>query len=304
MSPFFLHFNASMRLNERGCVIMSTMQDGILIIDKPAGLTSRQVDNKIQRIFKTRKVGHLGTLDPFATGVLVVAVNKGAKCLPYLKDAPKTYIASAVMGVKTSTGDPDGEVIATEPLRAITDEEIKTALASMVGKSMQVPPMTSAIKVEGKALYKLAHEGKEIERTPRPIEVYSIKLLFRLGKQIDFIVSVSSGTYIRTLTEDFLAKLGVIGHLEKLRRISVGNVDISKSIPLEEANEDALLDPLPFIDLPKYELNDKELGLAYNGVKLKLNSCDDKLCLSHDGKAIAVYERKEDGLYHSLRGLF
>ena len=280
------------------------MQDGILLIDKPAGLTSRAVDNKIQKIFHTRKVGHLGTLDPFATGLLVVAVNKGAKCLPYLSDSPKTYIASCVLGEKTSTGDKDGEVMEKQPLRAITDIEIKKALESMLGPSMQIPPMTSAIKVDGQALYKLAHKGQEIERKPRPIEVYSIKLLFRLGKQVDFIASVSSGTYIRVLAEDFCKKLGTVGHLANLRRINVGSFDISKTKPLEEVEESDLLSPLEFIALPKFELSEAQLALAKNGVKMKLDSDEAKLCLSYKGEAIAVYRKQEDGLYHSERGLF
>ncbi|MCR5491122.1 MAG: tRNA pseudouridine(55) synthase TruB [Bacilli bacterium] len=280
------------------------MQDGILLIDKPAGLTSRQVDNKVQKLFHTRKVGHLGTLDPFATGLLVVAVNKGAKCLPYLSDAPKTYIASAILGEKTSTGDSDGELLEKRPLKALTDDEINKALQSMLGKSEQIPPMTSAIKVGGKALYKLAHEGKEIERKPRPIEVYSIKLLFRLGKQLDFVVSVSSGTYIRVLAEDIAEKLGTVAHLEKLRRIEVGGIDISKTKPLDEIAEEDLLNPLPYLDLPKIEVSGKAKELAYNGVKMRFDVPEDRICLHCEEQAIAVYKKEEDGYYHSERGLF
>ena len=278
------------------------MPDGLLFIDKTEGITSRRIDNLIQKKFNQKKVGHLGTLDPFATGLLVVSLGKGGKCLPYLSQSPKTYIASLQLGKKTSTGDKDGEVIEERKVEAITDETIKKVLESFLGKSMQLPPMTSAIKVEGKPLYELAHKGIEIERKPREIEVYSIKLLFRLGKQIDFIVSVSSGTYIRTLGEDIADRLGTIGHLIALRRIQVGNIDISKAKPIDEVEEADVIDPAPYIDLPHLEIDEETVVKAKNGVKLDIE-LEGETLLTHQGKAIAVYA-PEGKAAISKRGLF
>ena len=278
------------------------MPDGLLFIDKQEGVTSRRIDNLIQKKFHQKKVGHLGTLDPFATGLLVVSLGKGGKCLPYLPQEPKTYIASLQLGKKTSTGDKDGEVIEERKVEAITDEAIKKVLGSFLGKSMQMPPMTSAIKIDGKPLYELAHQGVEIERKPREIEVYSIKLLFRLGKQIDFIVSVSSGTYIRTLGEDIAERLGTIGYLSALRRISVGNIDISKAKPIDEIEESDVVDPAPYIELPHLEVDEQTCVKAKNGVKLDI-ALQGETLLTYQGNAIAVYA--PDGeIAISKRGLF
>ena len=278
------------------------MPDGLLFIDKTAGVTSRHIDNLIQKKFSQKKVGHLGTLDPFATGLLVVSLGKGGKCLPYLSQSPKTYIASLELGKRTRSGDKDGEVIEERKVEAITDDTIRKVLESFLGKSMQITPMTSAIKIEGKPLYELAHQGIEIERKPREIEVYSIKLLFRLGKQIDFIVSVSSGTYIRTLGEDIAERLGTIGYLTALRRIQVGNIDISKAKPIDEIEESDIVDPAPYIDLPSIEIDEATCEMAKNGMRLPLSINGDTL-LIHQGKAIAVYA-KEGEVAVSKRGLF
>lgn len=278
------------------------MLDGLLILDKEAGVTSRRVDNLVQKKFHLKKVGHLGTLDPFATGLLVLALGKGSKCLPYLKDAPKTYLASLELGTKTDTGDKDGQIIETRPVEAIVDAKIVEALSSFLGVSYQLPPMTSAIKIDGVPLYKLAHKGEEIERKRRRIEVYSIKMIFRLGKRIDFVVSVSSGTYIRVLGEDIAARLGNIGHLVALRRIGVGDIDISMSKPFDEISEEDILNPLPYINLPRFELDEAQCKKALNGVALPIPLSGECL-LVYRNQAIAVYEG-DGAIAHSKRGLF
>lgn len=278
---------------------------GILLIDKPSGVTSRYVDNLIQKAFHTRHVGHLGTLDPFATGLLIVAVGSATKCLPFLEDESKTYLASLLLGNATSTGDPEGETIQTLPVPPITDAKIVETLKTFLGDSSQIPPMTSAIKVNGEALYKAARRGEEIERKPRPIHVDSIRMLLRLGRKIDFSCTVSKGTYIRVLGEDIAKKLGTVGHLTSLRRLAIGSVDLEKAIPLEEASSKDLLNPLDFLrHYPVLEVNEEMEKKIRNGVRLPLTENSSRVVFAFENEALAVYEKKEDGFYHCLRGLF
>src|SRR5574344_800794 len=175
------------------------MKNGILLVDKEAGLTSRDVDNALQKRFATRKVGHLGTLDPFATGLLIVGINNGTKFLPYLDDSRKSYLATLKLGETTSSLDPDTPVTETKEIPSLTEKAVADVLRSFIGKSEQLPPMTSAIKVDGEPLYKAAHEGREVERKTRSIEVYSLNLVELLKDAIVFTCSVSRGTYIRVL---------------------------------------------------------------------------------------------------------
>lgn len=280
------------------------MKQGILLVDKEAGMTSRKVDNLLQKRFLTRKVGHLGTLDPFATGLLLVAVGKATKCLPYLDSSYKTYQAVLELGEKTSTGDLDGEVIERKEPSFHGEEEVEGVLRSFLGKSLQIPPMSSAIKVDGVALYKLAHKGESVERKPREIEVTSIKLLSYDGKRISFEAEVSAGTYIRTLGEDVAYKLGEVGHLLSLRRTRIGDSSVDLSKKLSDLAEEDFLDPLPFIALPKVEVGEKEEEDVKNGKPLKLSCLEEEVCLHARGEALAVYAKGADGIYHSKRGLF
>ncbi|MEE3401780.1 MAG: tRNA pseudouridine(55) synthase TruB [Candidatus Enteromonas sp.] len=289
-----------------GNYIISPMKDGILFIDKEAGMTSRQVDNAIQHLFHTRKVGHLGTLDPFATGLLVVSIGKGGKFLPFLDDGNKCYLASLKLGASSSTGDHDGEIKDGVGVPSLDANKVKEALDSFLGKSSQLPPMTSAIKIDGKALYKYAHKGEEIERKPREIEVFQIGLIRFEDNVIDFVVQVSKGTYIRTLGEDIAKKLGTEGYLLSLRRLSVGRLDLRFAKPLSEINEDDILDPTPFCyTLPHVEVTEEEAVKVKNGVKLDLEKdYGEKAMLTRGGVALAVYERNNGTIYTSCRGLF
>ena len=282
---------------------MVAMKDGILLIDKPEGMTSRAIDNKIGKILGNRKVGHLGTLDPFATGLLIVGVGKGNKIMSFLPDEEKTYLASLQLGSKTSTGDYTGEVIETKDVPDLGYEEIKTVLSFFLGKQKQIPPMTSAIKVDGTALYELAHQGKEIERKPRDIEVFSIRIVNVDDNILDFIATVSKGTYMRTLGEDIAEKLGTVGHLKALRRVAIGPIGIEKSTPLEEITESSFVDPLPYFSLPCLKIQDDDLNKVKNGMKMALDCSSSEVILVHQGSPIAVYE-KEGNLYRCKRGLW
>lgn len=280
------------------------MMQGILLVDKEAGMTSRKVDNLLQKRFLTKKVGHLGTLDPFATGLLIVAVGKATKCLPFLDSSSKTYEAELLLGSKTSTGDLEGEEILRKDPRIHEKQEIEETLSSFLGESTQIPPMSSAIKVDGVALYKLAHKGQEIERKPRKIVISSIRLLSQEGPRIRFEAEVSSGTYLRTLGEDIAERLGEVGHLVSLRRTKIGSVDVRKAKRIAEVSEGDLLNPLPFITLPKIEATEKQSEAIKNGKAMILDSHESEVCLFFQEEALAVYTKGEDGLYRSKRGLF
>ena len=280
------------------------MMQGILLVDKEAGMTSRKVDNLLQKRFLTKKVGHLGTLDPFATGLLIVAVGKATKCLPFLDSSSKTYEAELLLGSKTSTGDLEGEEILRKDPRIHEKQESEETFSSFLGESTQIPPMSSAIKVDGVALYKLAHKGQEIERKPRKIVISSIRLLSQEGPRIRFEAEVSSGTYLRTLGEDIAERLGEVGHLVSLRRTKIGSVDVRKAKRIAEVSEGDLLSPLPFITLPKIEATEKQSEAVKNGKAMILDSHESEVCLFFQEEALAVYTKGEDGLYRSKRGLF
>ena len=278
------------------------MDHGLLFIDKEAGVTSRFVDNQIQRLFHTRKVGHLGTLDPFATGLLIVAVGSSTKYLPFLPDEEKTYEAVLRLGVKTDTADLTGTIIEEKEAPNLDKNQIEAVLQSFLGKSTQIPPMTSAIKKDGVALYKLAHKGEEVEREPRPIEIYDIKLLDYSSMEIRFQATVSKGTYIRVLGEDIATALGTIGHLLSLRRLAVGTIGLEGSIPLDEAGEKDLRPAADYVPYKHIELNDEEAKKARNGVALKFDLSDVRILLTHEGNPLAIYEKCGE-LYKCLRGL-
>lgn len=281
-------------------------KNGIILLDKASGLTSREVDNKIMRLFSSKKVGHLGTLDPFATGLLVIAINKGTKYLPFLDSSKKSYIASLILGKKTSSGDPETPIIEERDPPSLDEKAIKSVLDSFLGDSLQLPPMTSAIKKDGVELYKLAHEGKEIEREQRKIHIYSINLISYKDGVIVFTCTVSEGTYIRTLGEDIAKKLMTIGYLSSLRRLSVGPFMISMASPLEKISEASVFDPSVFITSMKHvEIEESDEAKVKNGVPMSLKEdYGEKVILSLHGEALAVYERTHDSVYRSFRGLF
>jgi tRNA pseudouridine55 synthase len=282
------------------------MDNGIVFLDKKAGLTSRDVDNALQHLFATKKVGHLGTLDPFATGLLIIGVNKGTKFLPYLDDSKKTYIADLLLGEKSSTGDPEGEITEKKDVPALDKAAIADVLKGFLGPSLQLPPMTSAIKVEGQPLYKAAHEGKEVERTPRKIEIYSLNLISYEAPHLVFSCTVSRGTYIRVLGEDIALKLGTLGHLVSLRRTGIGPFLLDSAKPLDQLSAKDIVDPTIFVTTMKHvEIDDSWLMKVKNGQEIMLEQdYGEKVLLSLHGVALAVYSRVNDRFYVSERGLF
>ena len=260
---------------------------GILIINKPKEYTSQDVVSKVKKILNVKKAGHTGTLDPMATGVLPVLLGNYTKLSKYLIEHDKTYVAKIKLGKKTDTGDQEGKVIEEkEASDNITDEDVDIVLKSFLGNQKQIPPMYSAIKVDGKKLYEYARQGIEVEVKPRDIIIYDIKLLGynKENKEIKLEVSCSKGTYIRVLCEDIAEKLNTVGYMSELNRIVVDKFTIDKAITFEqlEANKDnleflnnnlVLMEEI-FANFKSLKLNTRKLELFLNGVMLTFNNPD------------------------------
>jgi tRNA pseudouridine55 synthase len=203
--------------------------EGILLVDKPQGITSHDVVDKIRRLYGTRRVGHAGTLDPMATGLLIILVGKATKASQYLMSQEKEYIGQATLGTTTDSQDADGEVTETKPVTEISEQQIKDVFKSMLGDQYQTPPMHSAKKVGGKKLYELARKGIEIEREPRFIRINLFNLENWASPNIQFRVQCTKGTYVRTIAFDLGNKLGPGAHLSMLRRTISGSLNVDKA---------------------------------------------------------------------------
>lgn len=213
------------------------MSDGFFVIDKPAGITSHDVVSRVRRILATRKVGHTGTLDPFATGVLPVAVNAGTKVIPFLDEGIKQYEALLRLGVVTDTLDMTGVVLKQADCTGVDRDRFSAVLSRFLGRISQIPPMFSAIKRGGQPLYKLARQGQEVERQPRDVEIFSLELLSLEPPYATIRVSCSRGTYIRSLADDIGTELGCGAALQELRRITSGPFHLSAAISLDTLEE-------------------------------------------------------------------
>jgi tRNA pseudouridine55 synthase len=207
---------------------------GVLLLDKPAGYSSSQAVQKVRWLFQARKAGHTGSLDPFATGMLPVCFGEASKTATFMLDASKSYLAQAVLGQATATGDIEGDIVDRRPVPPLGLGDIRTALAGFLGRIEQVPPMYSALKHQGQPLYKLARAGREVPREPRTVTIHAIEPVSWENPVLAFRVECSKGTYVRTLAEDIARKLGTCGHLQALRRLSVGPFREADMIGLDE----------------------------------------------------------------------
>lgn len=217
--------------------------DGLVVVDKPAGWTSHDVVAKSRGLLGTRKVGHAGTLDPDATGVLLLGVGRATKLLRYLSPLGKSYVGEVVLGVETSTLDASGEVTATHQMPTFTVEEVAACATRFVGPIEQVPPMVSAVKVGGRRLHELARQGIEVERAPRPVTIHALDVSPGPGDEpavFTLAVTCSSGTYVRTLAADLGTALGGGAHLRNLRRTAVGPFTLDEAVPLEAVTPDVV----------------------------------------------------------------
>lgn len=280
--------------------------DGILYINKPKDWTSFDVVAKLRRVLHTKSIGHTGTLDPQATGVLVLLVGKATKILPYLEKSRKEYIAEIEFGKKTDTGDIWGNVIETGEIKDINETTLTDALNSFLGHSMQKPPMVSAIKKDGKKLYEYARAGIEIEVEKRPIEIFEIELLNL--NPVRFRVVCSAGTYVRSLCEDIAEKLGMLGTMSSLVRTKVENISLDECVDLMDVSEDTPLHEVEKVlsgVMELHEISDAMLIHAKNGKKLFIDRNEELLCLTHQHKALAiVYKDHEENVYRIKRGLW
>lgn len=290
--------------------------DGILIIDKPEGLTSHDVVARLRRILKTKKVGHTGTLDPFATGVLVMLVGKATRLAQFLDKDAKEYDALVKFGYATDTGDRTGNKIEKESgyePKHITPDDLIRVITGFMGEIKQVPPMYSAKKFEGKKLYELARKGEVIERQPVPVTIFKLQLSQdRLPEHqepntffLRFIVSCSAGTYIRTLAEDIGRELGPSAHLSELRRLRAGSFGIERAMTLEEleASTDPYAGLIPMSEavahLPAMTLNEDRKAKTLSGLSTTYNDGD-----LAEGQAVRMLDESGElvaiGFYDSM----
>ncbi len=276
---------------------------GCLLINKKVGLTSRDEVNRVSKALKIKKCGHIGTLDPFASGLLIVLVNKATKISSFLEGEDKTYVAKLKLGQATDSGDLTGNIIETKAVPKLSKEKITNILNSFLGESEQLPPMFSALKYNGKHYYDYARIGQTIERKARKITIYEIRLLDYQNEYITFLAKVSKGTYIRTLAEDIAKKLDTVGHLVNLERTAIGEFNLKNAISDEEVDASKLIRIEDM--LKKYRivhLSKEDAFKALNGVKLKLAYNDEYLLLKDDDGLIAMYQK--DGTYfRCVRGL-
>lgn len=234
-------------------------------------MTSHDVIGFLRRVLNTKKIGHGGTLDPDAAGVLPVFAGSATRLLEFAVEGRKEYIAEFTLGAQTVTGDDSGEVVKTMPVPAFDKQELEAVLARLTGKQMQLPPMYSAIKINGKKLYQLARQGVEVERTARPIEVYKLELLHYTATSFTVRVACSKGTYIRVLGEDLATALGTCGTMSFLLRTQVGDYTIDKACTLQEIAENpeaCAAEPLTAVaELPKLKVNARQAARITNGVR-------------------------------------
>ena len=207
--------------------------DGLLLVDKPSGPTSHDIVAQIRRRFRIAKVGHGGTLDPMATGLLVILLGKGTKISDRVMGHDKTYEATLRLGIETDSQDADGQVVAETDAAAVTAEQVAAQMKARLGDQMQLPPMVSAIKIQGVPLYKLARKGETVERPPKLIHVYRFDLLDFTPPDVRFVVECTKGTYVRTLAHDVGQSLGVGAHLVQLRRTKIGQLDVANAFTLD-----------------------------------------------------------------------
>ena len=227
----------------RGRHSRSEAIDGLLLLNKPAGLTSNQALQRVKRLLNARKAGHTGSLDPAATGMLPLCFGEATKVSAFLLDADKTYRVTAKLGTATDTGDATGSLVESADVPEMNAEEWDTVLQGFHGESLQVPPMYSALKKDGKRLYELARKGETVERPPRPIRIDAIELLEAAGSRIVFRVRCSKGTYVRSLVEDIARAAGTVAHTARLHRETVADFRAEEMVDLSALEESAVTDP-------------------------------------------------------------
>ncbi|MDH3398840.1 MAG: tRNA pseudouridine(55) synthase TruB [Acidimicrobiia bacterium] len=287
---------------------MSEGRDGFLLIDKERGWTSHDVVAKVCGVTGVKKAGHAGTLDPMATGLVVVGLGRATRLLRFVQDLPKEYMATLAFGVATDTLDADGAIMSREPM-PVTIEEVTAVLSRFTGRIMQIPPMVSALRVDGRRLYELAREGKVVDRPPRPVQVYELDMVdFAPSDYPEATMRIvcGKGTYIRSLADDIAQALGGRAHLTSLRRTRAGSLEVDSSghqiADLERAAAQGRLDGLimdpaaGLVDLPSVEADEGTAAAVLHGMQFSasmfvVGTADDQpyRVLDQSGRLLAVY---------------
>jgi tRNA pseudouridine55 synthase len=274
-----------------------TGESGLVIVDKPAGVTSHDVVSRVRRLAGTRKVGHAGTLDPMATGVLVLGVNRATRLLGHLTLTEKAYDGTIRLGASTTTDDAEGEVISTAGTGDLDEAQIRSALAAFVGDIQQVPTTVSAIKVDGRRAYERVRQGEEVQLAARPVTIHALDVHqvrpTGAGIEVDVSVRCSSGTYIRAIARDLGTELGVGGHLGALRRTAVGPFALEDAHTLEQVAEELTI--MPIAEAARTCFASRDLGQAQAGDVRHGRQIDADLdgltaLFAPDGEFLALYE--------------
>jgi tRNA pseudouridine55 synthase len=285
--------------------------NGILIIDKPAGWTSHDVVAKLRGILREKRIGHGGTLDPMATGVLPVFVGRATRAVEFCETFDKEYISGLRLGMETDTQDTTGRIVAEAPVTA-TRQDVENALKRFTGPLSQIPPMYSAIKVSGTPLYKLARRGDTVERQPRQITIKSIDILEQAGTDYMLRVVCSKGTYIRTLCHDIGAYLGCGGTMYALRRTRVGSFGLEQTVTLADLESKptgqagALLLPVDtlFNDYPAIVINEAQKAKCLCGNEFPINAADDQYRVYDNNQSFLMLGRAENGFMRTVKSFF
>ncbi len=277
--------------------------DGILLVNKPTGMTSHDVVNRIRKILHTKKVGHCGTLDPDATGVLVLCIGKATKALQFLMSETKVYQATLFLGTATDTYDSSGQIMEEKAFHGVRD--VEETLQSFIGKQQQIPPIYSAIKVHGKKLYEYARNQEHVDIQPRTIMIEKIELISQQDQSITFQVKCSKGTYIRSLCVDIGKKLGYPAHMTHLIRLASGEFYLEDCYSLEDIEQGhyqfmSLEDA--FQQFEHYYIDDE--NIVYHGKKIKSDIDHQVVVCNQNHKVLAVYGPDGEGYLKSIRGLF
>ncbi|HET6815981.1 MAG TPA: tRNA pseudouridine(55) synthase TruB [Mycobacteriales bacterium] len=287
---------------------MTTTVDGIVVVDKPTGWTSHDVVARIRRLARTRRVGHAGTLDPMATGVLVIGVGKATRLLGHLAAHDKDYDATIRLGVTTTTDDADGEVASTTDAGAVSDAAIRVAMTALTGELEQVPSAVSAVKVDGVRAYARVRAGESVELKPRPVHVARFELRERRGDDLDVGVTCSTGTYVRALARDLGAALGVGAHLVALRRTRVGGIGLDRARTLDDleslaADESFASAVVPLADavataFPRWDVDAEGARRIALGQRLSPHGLPSGLvgAFAPDGTLVALVEERDDAV--------
>lgn len=282
------------------------MKNGFLLIDKEENTFTQDLDRRIRHLFQQKRVGHLGTLDPFATGLVILGLGEATKFFPLLENGFKEYQATLTLGSETDTLDYTGKTLRTKDIHPFREEDVRKVLLSFLGKSKQVPPKYSAIHVDGKRAYDLAFKGKDFTLPSKEIEIRSIEFLSMEDKNITFRCEVSKGTYIRSLGKDIADGLfHNLGYLSSLRRTKVGPYFVEDAVKIDKVKEEGLKDMVSFLGYPEIRIDEDDylLKKIRNGNEVRAKTTDSPyVFFSYGSMPLALYRRKEENIYVCYKG--